>query len=60
MGYFEISEVIAFVAKDGDKFAGALTVQPFWCALHIKLLVVKEEYRSQKIAAQLMQPKPKF
>ena len=54
-GFFEIAEVIAFIAKDGDKFAGAITVQPYWGSLHIKLLVVKKEYRSQKIATQLMQ-----
>ena len=55
MGCNEISEVVAFVAKENDKFAGAVTIQPFWGALHIKLMVVKEEYRSQKIATQLMQ-----
>ena len=55
MGCSEITEVIAFVAKDNDLLAGAVAVQPFWGTLHIKLLVVKKEFRLQKIATKLMQ-----
>lgn len=54
-GYNELSDVIAFIAKDEDLFIGAVAVQIFWGALHIKYVFVKDEYREKKIASKLMQ-----
>jgi ribosomal protein S18 acetylase RimI-like enzyme len=54
-GYDEKLDSIAFVAMDKDSFAGAIVVELFWGALHIKYLYVADSYRNQKIGARLLQ-----
>lgn len=53
-GYDEKLESVAFVAMDAEKFAGAVVVEQFWGALHVKYVYVDEEYRNQGLATHLM------
>ena len=46
---------VAFVAKDGDTFAGGITVEVFYGLLHIKLLFVEDVYRKYGIGKKLME-----
>lgn len=49
-------ESIAFTATDAEGgFAGNLTAEIFWGALHIKYLFVEEAYRGQGLARILME-----
>ena len=54
-GFDEKSEAIAFIAYDQTQFVGAITLEVFWGALHIKNLYVEEHYRDHGIATQLME-----
>jgi mutator protein MutT len=45
---------ISFEIFDDSKFIGAIVIQLFWQQLHIKYLLVEEQYRGQGIARQLM------
>ena len=54
MGHDEKSDPIAFIANDKDHPVGAIVVEIFWGALHIKYLYVEEQYRGQKLASKLM------
>lgn len=44
-----------FVAFDDNQFAGIVVCQLFWGALHIKYLIVDEDFRNKKIGTKLMQ-----
>lgn len=54
-GYDEKHEPISFVAMEGDTYAGAIAVEIFWGALHIKFLFVEEPFRGRGLATQLME-----
>lgn len=45
---------ISFELFDKGEFVGAIVVQLFWEQLHIKFLLVEENYRGQGIARRLM------
>jgi len=45
---------ISFEIFDNCEFVGAIVLQLFWKQLHIKYLLVEENYRGQGIARQLM------
>lgn len=54
-GYDEKYEAVAFVAHDEKgSFVGAVVIELFWGALHIKYVYVEDEYRGQGIATMLM------
>lgn len=54
-GHDEKSDSIAFIANDDKSFAGAVVVELFWGALHIKYVYVEEEYRNRGIATLIME-----
>lgn len=54
-GHDEKFDSIAFIASDQGAFAGAVVVEKFWGALHIKYVYVEDPYRGQKIATRLME-----
>lgn len=54
-GHDEKFESVAFVAMDGQVMAGAIVVELFWGALHIKYVYVEDQYRAQKLGTQLME-----
>jgi ribosomal protein S18 acetylase RimI-like enzyme len=54
-GHDEKFEAVAFIASDKGNFAGAIVVELFWGALHIKYVYVEDTYRNQGIATQLME-----
>jgi ribosomal protein S18 acetylase RimI-like enzyme len=54
-GHDETFENTAFVLNDGDTFAGAVVVETFWGALHLKYVYVEENYRGKGFATQLME-----
>ena len=51
----EVSDPMAFVAKDGDTIAGGITIEIFYGQLHIKLLFVEDEYRKYGVGKKLME-----
>lgn len=54
-GHDEKFEPAAFIASDENgSFAGAVVVEIFWGALHVKYVYVQEEYRGAGIATKLM------
>ncbi|MGD2168673.1 MAG: GNAT family N-acetyltransferase [Chlamydiota bacterium] len=55
IGHNEIHKPVAFIANDQENFAGAVVVDLFWGALHIKYVYVEDEYRGQGIGTQLME-----
>jgi len=55
IGFDEIFDEVAFVAINEEKIIGAVVVESFWGALHIKDLYVEDQYRDKKIASNLMQ-----
>jgi GNAT superfamily N-acetyltransferase len=62
-GHDEKGEGIAFIATDAGEegsFAGAIVVELFWGALHIKYLFVEDAYRNRGIASRLMQQALEF
>jgi ribosomal protein S18 acetylase RimI-like enzyme len=54
-GYNEKFEPVAFVAMDKQNFAGAVVVEKFWGALHVKYVYVNDAYRNRGLARKLMQ-----
>jgi ribosomal protein S18 acetylase RimI-like enzyme len=54
-GYNELSDPIAFVANNNNLFAGAIVVQLFWGALHIKNLYIDTSYRHKGLGTRLME-----
>lgn len=55
-GHDEKFDPIAFIANNKDGvFAGAVVVEMFWGALHIKYVYVEEKYRGRGIATKLME-----
>jgi len=54
-GFDEKHESIAFVAMQDGIFAGAIVVEVFWGALHIKYLFVEEQFRGRGLATQLIE-----
>jgi len=54
-GFDGKGEPVAFVAREGENFAGVVAVEVFWGALHIKYLLVEEKYRGQRIGTRLME-----
>ncbi len=55
-GHDEKFDAVAFVANaKRDSFAGAIVVELFWGALHVKYVYVEEEYRGHGVATKLMQ-----
>jgi GNAT superfamily N-acetyltransferase len=53
-GHDEKCESVAFVAMDGTSFAGAVVVERFWGALHVKYVFVNDGFRGQGLATRLM------
>lgn len=53
-GYNEKFEPVAFVATDHDRFAGAVVIEKFWGALHIKYVYVDDLYRKNGLGSRLM------
>lgn len=54
-GYDEKFESLTFVAEDKDTFAGAIVVEQFLGALHIKYVYVDENNRSKGVGRRLME-----
>lgn len=54
-GYDEKFDHTAFIATDNGSFVGAIVIEFFWGALHIKYLYVEDEYRGKRIGSQLME-----
>lgn len=55
-GHDEKFDSVAIVANSEEgSFAGAIVVELFWGALHIKDVYVKDEFRNLGIATQLME-----
>ncbi|PIS01362.1 MAG: hypothetical protein COT84_02945 [Chlamydiae bacterium CG10_big_fil_rev_8_21_14_0_10_35_9] len=54
-GYNEIHDSVAFVANAQGNFAGAVVVDLFWGALHIKYVYVEDGHRGQGIGTKLME-----
>lgn len=53
-GYDEKFDAVAFVAREKGHFAGAIVIELFWGALHIKYIYVEDSYRGCGVATQLM------
>lgn len=45
----------AFIATDGDAFAGVVTMNVFWGTLHIRHLFIEARYRKQGLGSILIQ-----
>lgn len=54
-GHDEKGDAVAFVVMEGACLAGAVVVECFWQALHIKYVYVDEQYRSHGLGTRLMQ-----
>jgi GNAT superfamily N-acetyltransferase len=54
-GHDEKFDGVAFVAMESAILAGAIVVERFWDALHVKYLYVDDYYRNQGIGTRLMQ-----
>lgn len=54
VGFDERNEPVCFVAHEKDHFAGAIVVQLFWGALHIKYLFLEEAQRGKGLGTELM------
>lgn len=53
-GHDEKFDPVAFVANDKGCFAGAIVVELFWGALHVKSIYVDDEYRGKGVGSKLM------
>jgi GNAT superfamily N-acetyltransferase len=54
-GHDEKFDAVAFVAMEDTMLAGAIVVERFWDALHVKYVYVDDRYRNQGIGTRLMQ-----
>jgi len=54
-GHDEKFDSVAFVAMEDTSLAGAIVVERFWNALHVKYVYVDEHYRNQGLGTRLMQ-----
>lgn len=54
-GHDEKFDSVAFVANEKGFFSGAIVVELFWGALHIKYLYVEDKYRGHGLATHLME-----
>jgi GNAT superfamily N-acetyltransferase len=54
-GHDEKFDAVAFVAMEGEFFAGAMVGQRFWKALHVKYVYIDEKYRGKGLGTRLMQ-----
>lgn len=55
IGHDEKFDPVAFIADDQECFAGAIVVELFWGALHVKYIYVDDGYRGKRVGAQLME-----
>ncbi|NNM44134.1 MAG: GNAT family N-acetyltransferase [Chlamydiae bacterium] len=55
VGHDEKFDSVAFVVREGDALAGAVVVELFWGALHVKYVYVNENFRGQGLGARLME-----
>jgi ribosomal protein S18 acetylase RimI-like enzyme len=55
VGCDEKFDAVSFVASNKGAFVGAVVVELFWGALHVKYVYVEEEYRGQGIGKYLME-----
>ena len=54
-GHDEKFDPLAFIANEKGNFAGAIVVQLFWGALHLKYVYVEDAYRGRGVATRLME-----
>ena len=54
-GHDEKFDPVAFIAEVQGCFAGALVVELFWGALHVKYIYVEDRYRGKGVGSQLME-----
>lgn len=54
-GNDEKFDSVAFVAIEEESLAGAVVVERFWDALHVKYVYVDENYRGKGLGSRLMQ-----
>lgn len=59
-GHDEKFNAIAFVANKKRFFLGAIVVELFWGALHIKYIYVEDKYRGHGVGTQLMENALKY
>lgn len=55
IGHDEKFDPVAFIAYDQGCFAGAIVVELFWGALHVKYIYVDDGYRGKGVGARLME-----
>ncbi|MCP5509995.1 MAG: GNAT family N-acetyltransferase [Chlamydiales bacterium] len=55
VGQDGVGDPVAFIALQNNECIGAVVIQPFWGALHIKYVWVTKSFRKQKIGTLLMQ-----
>lgn len=53
-GFDEKQDPVVFLANQNSRAVGAVVIEKFWGALHIRYLFVEEAYRGQGIATLLM------
>ena len=53
-GFYEPILRTAFVAKDGEAFAGCVTANILWKSLHIRFMFIEAKYRGKKLGTTLM------
>jgi GNAT superfamily N-acetyltransferase len=60
IGHDEKFDAVAFVANEKGFFSGAIVIELFWGALHIKYVYVEDKYRGHGVATQLMENALKY
>jgi ribosomal protein S18 acetylase RimI-like enzyme len=55
MGVDLLQDPISFIAKINNEIVGTVVVQPFWGALHLKYVWVKEENRGKGFGKKLLE-----
>ena len=55
IGHDEKFDPVAFIADDQGCFAGAIVVELFWGALHVKYIYVDDGYRGKGVGVRLME-----
>lgn len=55
IGHDEKFDPVAFIANENGCFVGAIVVELFWGALHIKYIYVDDNYRSKGVGSKLME-----